>query len=44
MIHDYIIIFSNMIGLVIVVGLMVLGLWNDIAHTTLFAKISSLFK
>ena len=32
------------IGLVIVVGLMVLGLWNDIAHTTLFAKISSLFK
>ena len=32
------------IGLVIVVGLMVLGLWNDITHTTLFSKITSLFK
>ncbi|MBR1944144.1 MAG: RIP metalloprotease RseP [Alphaproteobacteria bacterium] len=32
------------IGLVIVVGLMVIGLWNDIAHTGLFAKIASLFK
>lgn len=32
------------IGLVIVVGLMVLGIWNDITHTELFTKITSLFK
>ena len=32
------------IGLVIVVGLMGLGLWNDITRTTLFTKIVSLFK
>ena len=32
------------IGLVIVVGLMGLGLWNDITHTAIYAKIISLFK
>lgn len=32
------------VGLVIVVGLMVLGLWNDITHTAIYGKIVSLFK
>lgn len=36
------IIFS--VGLVFVVGLMLLGLWNDITHLSIFAKIMSLFK
>jgi len=31
-------------GLVIVVGLMGLGLWNDITHTAIYEKIVSLFK
>lgn len=36
------IIFS--IGLVLVVGLMLLGLWNDVTHLSVFSKIASIFK
>lgn len=32
------------IGLVIVVGLMLLGLWNDITHLPIYVKIMSLFQ
>lgn len=36
------VIFS--VGLVIVVGLMLLGLWNDVTHLSIFSRIMSFFK